>query len=360
MNEKTGVILGAHVDDMLLTGADEAAIDKAKGQLKGRFEMKDLGEADHLLGIRIQRYEDGAISIDQSVYAGDIVDEYLDQNVSKCATPMEPDAVNNLCRGTGEELTDRQHQRFQELLGKLIWLCVTRSDIAMAVNKIASFTACADWDHWIALQRVLGYISRTLKFGIWFGGNNHKAEGVIPINYYDVNHGIEAHVGAAGPLDNQAFSDSDYAADPRDRKSLIGFVLMVYGGVVLHYSKKMNSVARSTTEAETVGMSEALKQVIWLRRLIAILEGHQNELATIPMLFGDNKGAVQGTRGSSNTSKIKHIDIAHHHIIDEVKKGTIKTYWVPGEHMLADGMTKPLPRVSFERNRAAIGIREVI
>ena len=33
---------------------------------------------------------------------------------------------------------------------------------------------------------------------------------------------------------------------------------------------------------------------------------------------------------------------------------------VPGEHMLADGMTKPLPRDSFERNRAAIGIREVV
>jgi hypothetical protein len=360
VNEKTGVIIGVHVDDMLLTGADEAEISKVKKLLKGRFDMKDLGEADYLLGIRIQRYEDGAISIDQSVYAKDVVDEYLDYNASKSATPMEPDAVTNLSKGTAEELTSQQHRRFQELLGKLIWLCVTRSDIAMAVNKIASFTACAKWDHWMALQRVLGYISRTLTFGIWFGGKNHKAEGVIPINYYDVDHGIEAHVGAAGPLDTMAFSDSDYAADPRDRKSLLGFVLMVHGGVVLHYSKKMNSVARSTTEAETVGMSEALKQVIWLRRLIAILEGHKDDLATVPMLYGDNKGAVQGTRGTSNTSKIKHIDIAHHHIVDEVKKGTIKTYWVPGENMLADGMTKPLPRDKFERNRAAIGIRKVV
>ena len=69
---------------------------------------------------------------------------------------------------------------------------------------------------------------------------------------------------------------------------------------------------------------------------------------------------IQGTHRASNTSKIKHIDIAHHHIIDKVKKGTIKTYWVPGEHMLADEMIKPLPRDSFERNRAAIGIREVV
>jgi hypothetical protein len=83
---------------------------------------------------------------------------------------MEPDAVVNLCRGTGKVLTDYQYERFLELLGKLIWLCVTKSDIAMAVNKIATFTASADWDHWMALQRVLGYVSRTLKFRIWLEG----------------------------------------------------------------------------------------------------------------------------------------------------------------------------------------------
>ena len=75
-----------------------------------------------------------------------------------------------------------------------------------------------------------------------------------------------------------------------------------------------------------VGVSEALEQVIWLRRLIAILEGHQNELVIVLMFYGDNKGAVQGTFGTSNASKVKHIDIAYYHIIDEVEKGTIKAY----------------------------------
>jgi hypothetical protein len=139
---------------------------------------------------------------------------------------MEPCAVVNLCRGIGKELTDLQYKRFLELLGKLIWLCVTRSDISMAVNKVATFTASADWDHWMTLQRVLGYVSCTLKFGIWFGGKNRHTEGVEPIDYYNVDHGIEAHVGAAGPLDTMEFSDSDYAADPRGRKSLLGFILI--------------------------------------------------------------------------------------------------------------------------------------
>ena len=66
------------MDNILLTGGNEDAIKQVKEHLKSRFEIKDLGEADYLLGIRIQRHEDRAISIDQSVYAKDIVDEYLD------------------------------------------------------------------------------------------------------------------------------------------------------------------------------------------------------------------------------------------------------------------------------------------
>jgi hypothetical protein len=129
---------------------------------------------------------------------------------------------------------------------------------------------------------------------------------------------------------------------------------MVYGGAVMTYSKKMKSVARSTTEAEYVGMGEATKAALWGRRLLRELEGKGEQ--TVPLLLGDNKGAVQLTRGVSNTSKIKHIDTAFHHVVDEVKEGRIRVYWVPGENMLADGMTKPLPREAFERNRRRIGI----
>jgi len=63
----------------------------------------------------------------------------------------------------------------------------------------------------------------------------------------------------------------------------------------------MKSVARSTTEAEYVGMGEATKAALWGRRLLAELEGKGEQ--AVPLLLGDNKGAVQLTRGVSNTSK---------------------------------------------------------
>jgi hypothetical protein len=64
----------------------------------------------------------------------------------------------------------------------------------------------------------------------------------------------------------------------------------------------------------------------------------------------------------SNTSKIEHIDTAFHHVVDEVKEGRtrrIQVYRVPGENMLADWMTKPLPREAFERNKRRIGIEPI-
>ena len=85
--------------------------------------------------------------------------------------------------------------------------------------------------------------------------------------------------------------------------------------MVLCYSKKMNAVARSIIETEMVGITKVLKQVIWLRRLVTILERHQSELVTVPVFHRDNKGAVQGTHGASNTSKVKYIDVAYYHII---------------------------------------------
>ena len=54
--------------------------------------------------------------------------------------------------------------------------------------------------------------------------------------------------------------------------------------------------------------------------------------------------------------KIKHIDTSFHQVVDEVKKGSIKLFLVPGEEMLADGFTKPLLRPAFEDKRARIGV----
>jgi hypothetical protein len=107
----------------------------------------------------------------------------------------------------------------------------------------------------------LGYVSRTINRSIIYSRDNEHVEGVegSNINDYSIDYNIEGHVGTASLQDEEAFSDTDYATDLRDRKSILGFIFMVYGGAVMIHSKKIKSVARSMTEAEYVGIGRPQK-----------------------------------------------------------------------------------------------------
>ena len=125
INKANGVIVGIHVDDMALTGGNEDAIADVKRKLQAKFEMKDLGEARKIVGIRVTRdLTKGTIFIDQTEYAAEIVKEFLNDDSKTYSTPMDPQAIRNLHETPGRELTDEE-TAYVRLLGKLQYLCNT-------------------------------------------------------------------------------------------------------------------------------------------------------------------------------------------------------------------------------------------
>ncbi|KHJ33887.1 putative tir-nbs-lrr type disease resistance protein [Erysiphe necator] len=115
-------------------------------------------------------------------------------------------------------------------------------------------------------------------------------------------------------------------------------------------------------------MSDAAVRALWARICYSRLQGQENssdvnekskEEFPIALLFCDNKAALTLTHGLKSTSAIRHIRTSFHHIVDEVRQGTLCTNWVPGKDMLADGLTKPLGRIQFEDKRRRIGVRDV-
>ena len=116
--------------------------------------------------------------------------------------------------------------------------------------------------------------------------------------------------------------------------------------------------ANFITEAEYIALSLASQQAIWTRRLVSSIEDTPEDSA-VPLLFGNNKALLQLSKEVFNISKIKHIDISFYQIVNKVKNGAIKLFWIPSEDMLADGFTKPLPRPAFEDKRARIGVVDV-
>ena len=114
------------------------------------------------------------------------------------------------------------------------------------------------------MLRILGYISRTIDHGIIYRSSNKHTKGVegSNIDYYFIDYNVEGHVGVANLQNGEAFSNTDYATDLRDQKSILGFVFMVSGSAVMAYSKKIKSVARSTIKAEYIRIGEATKAAL--------------------------------------------------------------------------------------------------
>ena len=349
----SGLTLAVYVDDILIAGEHEEDIVHVKQLLKERFEVKDLGEVRVVLGIRVKRYGQ-RMTLDQSQYAAVILKQFLDDTSPTYLIPMEPDAVHKLADTGGEILTEERKSWYLQAIGKLMHLCHTRPDIVFSVHKLAQFSSQPYLIHESALKRIFGYIKYTISFGIQYGGEQIYSD----LDYFTVDHNIIGYAGTSKKEDMQAFADADHASDPVDRKSIRGYVFTISGGAVCFNSTKQRSVAGSTTEAEYIALSLASRQAIWTCRLVSSIEGTSTNSA-VPLLFGDNKASLQLSKGVSNTSKIKHIDISFHQIIDEVKNGSIKLFWIPSEEMLADGFTKPLPQPAFEDKDAHIRVVDI-
>ena len=114
-------------------------------------------------------------------------------------------------------------------------------------------------------------------------------------------------------------------------------------------SQKQSLVASSTTEAEYIAYSDAAKEAAWLRQLCldAKYEDQLLENGSV-LLCGDNQTCLKIARDPEYHGCTKAINIRYHHVRDLVARGIITPEYVPTEHMLADGLTKPLPRGCLE------------
>lgn len=70
---------------------------------------------------------------------------------------------------------------------------------------------------------------------------------------------------------------------------------------------------------------------------------------------GDNQGALALVKNPQLYERSKHIDICYHYIRDLEEKGKIQVTYIPTSEMIADGFTKPLQRVAFERFKGLLG-----
>nr|GFB32217.1 zinc finger, CCHC-type [Tanacetum cinerariifolium]GFB32380.1 zinc finger, CCHC-type [Tanacetum cinerariifolium] len=131
-----GVIICLYVDDMLIFGTDQNQVDKTKEFLSLNFSMKDMREADVILGIRIKR-ENKGLTITQSHYIEKILKKFNCEGCGLVSTPMEEGI--KLMPHMGKPINQLE---YSWSIGCLMYVMTsTRPDIAYAVRKLSRFTS---------------------------------------------------------------------------------------------------------------------------------------------------------------------------------------------------------------------------
>jgi len=139
------------------------------------------------------------------------------------------------------------------------------------------------------------------------------------------------------------------------RKSYSGYAFLMSGSAVTWKSQKQRSVALSSTEAEYVSLSEAVKEGLYLQSLLMEIKLDEPTELTICI---DNRGAQYLANDPVSHTRLKHIDVRYHFTRDAVQGGAVKLRHVPTDQM-ADVLTKALPRVSHERCTRDLGLEMI-
>jgi len=192
------------VDDLLIAGKNVQDIAHVKQQLSKEFEMKDLGELKHFLGMRIIR-TNGRISIDQNGYIRQILKRFGMEASKAVYTPLAPGSrLDN-----DGDASKADIKQYQAMIGSLTYamLC-TRPDLAYAIQQLSQFNSNPTNVHLQAAKRVFRYLQGTQAMGLVY--SKHNGNTPVPI---------------------QGYCDADYAAN-HDRKSIFDYVFILAGSFI--------------------------------------------------------------------------------------------------------------------------------
>jgi hypothetical protein len=324
------IIIAVFVDDMIIAfhRDDEKEWLSIKNLFMSRFKIKDLGDAEFVLGMRVKRNrKERSLLLDQSLYTKKVLERF---NALKAKPELTPSSMVKLTKAmspqSDEERATASKLPYLELVGSLLYAALaTRPDITHAVNEVCRFMSAHGQQHWNAAKRILRYLTGTA-----------KAE----LHYKPYNNTEELRV--------EAYSDSDWAGDPDNRKSTTGFVVKLDGCTISWNTKKQSIVSLSSAEAEYIALADTAKEVLWVRNLLSEL------FSGVPIpctIFGDNQASQIMASNPISNERTKHIDTRFHFIRDKVKNKEFNLEWIPSEHQLADMFTKSLQKTQFIKLR---------
>jgi hypothetical protein len=153
---------------------------------------------------------------------------------------------------------------YRQLIGSLMYLVNTRSDICFVVNMLSQFQVEPRQENWVAAKHILRYLHGTIMYGLRYASNSE--------------------------VKLQGFTDSDWAGSAEDRKSTSRLCFSLGSAMISWTSRKQKSVALNTAEAEYIAACDACTKAVWLRKLIS---GLFDQVLDSTMIYCDNQSCVK-------------------------------------------------------------------
>jgi hypothetical protein len=313
-----------YVDDIIFGSTNEDFCKEFGEMMSREFEMSMIGELSFFLGLQIKQLKEGTL-VCQSKYVKDILKKFGMEDSKPIKTPMATNGHLDL--DEGGKLVDLK--LYRSMITSLLYLTASRPDIILSVCMCTRFQAAPKECHLTAVKRIMRYLKYSPNIGLWYPK------------------------GAQFEL--VGFSDLDYAGCKVDRKSTSGGCQLLGLCLVSWSSKKPNSVALSTAEAEYISAGSCCAQFLWMRQTLLDYGVKFNE---IPLLC-DNESAIKIANNPVQHSRTKHIDIRHHFLRYHVSKGDIKIDGVSTDDQLADIFTKPLDESRFCKLRNELNVIDI-
>ncbi|MBW0479361.1 hypothetical protein O181_019076 [Austropuccinia psidii MF-1] len=316
-----------HVDDIAIFGK---GVNSFKEELANEFEIKDLGQADLLLGIKIT-HSDDFVSLDQQHFTESLLDLYGMSDCKAVSTPLIPGVHLEAANEKDVEEFQALDVSYRSAIGCINYLSTaTRPDLSYLVSALSQFLEKPGIRHWKAFLHVLKYLRGTQDVGLTYPK--------------DINTGIVA------------YTDADWGNCSTTRRSVTGFLATMCGSLVLWKTRKQPTVLLSTSEAKYKALCDLTSELMWLKQWCQEC-GILTVNNPIPV-HEDNQSCINAAKGDCNLNnkRMKHIDIQLHFIKEAISSSFVELVYTPTSNMLADFLTKSVSRTSLSRALDSLGV----
>lgn len=313
-DEKEKMYVLVYVDDILIACKNLDLIKEVEHEIKTRYNIDCLGNIKYYLGIEIIKDYKGIYHLHQKSYIMKILKLYNMETAKSSRIPMD---VNYFKNETIEnKVAFENPEIYRSAIGKLLYLSVhSRPDISVATIILARKVSNPTKGDWTELKRILKYLRGTIDYTIKLG---------------DIK--MEKNI-------LYGFSDADWANDTQNRKSNTGYLFIFNGGIIQWRSKKQDTVALSSTDAELIALTSTTAEAIYLKDLI--MNDFKIEIKGIT-IYEDNQPCLKWVETGQITDRSKYIGVKIKFIHEIKENKTVSFEYCNTNNMIADFLTKPI------------------